>query len=183
MHPPNPDEAHSILYNVEDEEMVTEQRKLKKELWVAQKEVSQVKNSLVAVDITIINVANNLVALQHAVSDAKQEAQHLMNELAVANAVEADTAAAFERATAQVKGIDRSQKSMHKQAKWARQVAKAEMDVAAEQLATISHQSSNATWTLHEWEKAGHPLHLEEAQVKTQNASLVMKLADADKVL
>ena len=117
------------------------------------------------------------------VSDAKQEAQCLMNELAVANAVEADTAVAFERAMAQVKGIDRSQKSMRKQAKWACRVGKVEMEVAAEQQATISHQSSNATWTLHKQEKAGHPLCLEEAQAKTQNASLVMKLADADKVL
>jgi chromosome segregation ATPase len=161
MHPPNPDEAHSILNDVENEEMVTEQRKLRKELRVAQKEVSQVKNSLAAVDIAIINVANNIVALRHAVSDAKQEAQRLLNELAVANAVEADTAAAFERATAQVKGIDRSQKSMRKQAKRARRVAKAEMDVAAERRAAISHQSSNATWILHEREKAGHPLRLE----------------------
>jgi hypothetical protein len=72
---------------------------------------------------------------------------------------------------------------MRKQAKRARQVAKAEMDVAAERRAAISHQSSNATWILHEREKAGHPLRLEEAQAKTQNASLVMKLADADKVL
>ncbi|KIM91579.1 hypothetical protein PILCRDRAFT_732 [Piloderma croceum F 1598] len=99
-----------------------------------------------------------MAASQHGVSDAKQEAQRLLNKLGVANAVEADKAAAFEMVTAQVKSIDRSQKS-------------------------VRNLSTNATWTLHKWEKVGYPLGLEEARVKTQKALLVMKLADAEKVL
>ena len=65
MHPPNPNEAHSILDDAEDEEMMTEQRKLRKELRVAQKEASQMKNSLTAVDIMIMNVMNNMVAVDY----------------------------------------------------------------------------------------------------------------------
>jgi hypothetical protein len=183
MHPPNPDETRSILDDAEDEEMTGERKQLSKELWVAYNEVLQVKNRLVAVDIVVINVTTSMAASWCAVSDAKQEAQHLLNELGVANAVEADKAAAFKMAMAQVKSIDRSQKSVCKRAKLAHRLVKAEMDVVADRPATISSLSTNATWTLHEWEKAGYPLGLEEAWVKTQKALLVMKLADTEKVL
>jgi len=49
-----------------------------------------VKNRLAAVDIVVVNVMTSMAASWRAVSDAKQEAQCLLNELGVAKAVEAD---------------------------------------------------------------------------------------------
>jgi hypothetical protein len=183
MDPPNPNGTRSILDDAEDEEMMTERKQLSKELRVAHNEVLQVKNRLAAVDIAVVNVTTSMAASRRAVSDAKQEAQRLLNELGVAEAVEADKTAAFAMAMARVKGIDRSQKSVRKQAKLARRLVKAEMDVVADRRATLSSLSTNATWTLHEREKEGYPLGLEEARVKTQKALLVMELVDAEKVL
>jgi hypothetical protein len=183
LHPPNPNGTRSILDDAEDEEMMTERKQLSKELRVAHNEVLQVKNRLAAVDIAVVNVKTSMAASRRAISDAKQEAQRLLNELGVAKAAEADKTAAFETATAQVKGIDRSQKSVRKRAKLARRLVKAEMDVVADRRATLSGLSTNATWTLHEREKEGYPLGLEEARVKTQKALLVMELVDAEKVL
>lgn len=172
-----------ILDEAEAEESAAKKSALIGRLHRAQKEVLRVKDGLAAANETIAASAMGLAAAKDAVSEAKQIAQRLVNELSLMETLEVDLRKTYKEAKEQVKSISKADKSARLRAKVAREDAKSAAEKAAARRSALRGESCNAKQVVHACERKLYPFGLQEARAQAQKASLAIQQADTENVL
>jgi hypothetical protein len=160
--------------------MAALQKALSRKLRLAWKDVLQMQTTIKEADIAIIIAAEGVTSIMNDLSTAKADAQHLSNDIAVANALQDQLYSRYREAKGSVKQVDSTDNLAVRRAKLVRDEAKASWKSAMESRTTLFSKHNQALLAIQQCEIESYPLNGEAARTKAYRASLDMLWGGAE---